>query len=145
MPPGPTLTGYPYQPVLQSAQAAPSSVCHDAVPRGRALKITHLPLQKENINWIIFSKIMKSSSFLQVLEADNNKIENLEGVYQLPKLEEVHLRNNSILACVTEVFGFLIFTFKSFVRIYCALLPVADWFASALSVRACYFQGGLKK
>lgn len=69
---------------------------------------------------------------MQVLEADNNKIENLEGVYQLPKLEEVHLRNNGILACVTEVFGFLIYTFKSFVRIYCALL-------TGLSVWACYF------
>lgn len=33
----------------------------------------------------------------QALEADNNAIENLEGVYQLPKLEEVLLKNNSIL------------------------------------------------
>lgn len=41
-----------------------------------------------------------SSPHLQVLEADNNKIENLEGVYQLPNLEEVLLRNNSILAGV---------------------------------------------
>lgn len=79
---------------------------------------------------------MKSSPLLQVLEADDNKIENLEGVYQLPKLEEVHLRNNSILACVTEVFVFLIFTVTSFVRMYCSQLPVADWFAS---VWACYF------
>lgn len=37
------------------------------------------------------------SSLLQVLEADNNCIENLEGVYHLPKLEELLLKNNSIL------------------------------------------------
>lgn len=37
------------------------------------------------------------SLHLQVLEADNNAIENLEGVYHLPRLEEVLLKNNSIL------------------------------------------------
>lgn len=37
------------------------------------------------------------TSHFQVLEADNNAIETLEGVYQLPKLEEVLLKNNSIL------------------------------------------------
>lgn len=40
---------------------------------------------------------MISPRFPQVLEADNNSIENLEGVYHLPKLEEVLLKNNSIL------------------------------------------------
>lgn len=39
VPPGPTVTGYTYQPVLQSAGAAPSSVRHVAVPRGYPLKI----------------------------------------------------------------------------------------------------------
>lgn len=38
-----------------------------------------------------------SVSLLQVLEAENNSIEDLEGVYQLPKLEEISLKNNSIL------------------------------------------------
>lgn len=33
----------------------------------------------------------------QVLEADDNAIENLEGLYHLPKLEEVSLKNNRIL------------------------------------------------
>lgn len=33
---------------------------------------------------------------LEVLEADNNLIKSLEGVYDLPKLEEVLLRNNKI-------------------------------------------------
>lgn len=33
----------------------------------------------------------------QVLEADDNAIESLEGLYHLPKLEEVSLRNNRIL------------------------------------------------
>lgn len=32
VPPGPTVTGDPHQPVVQSAGAAPSSVCHAAVP-----------------------------------------------------------------------------------------------------------------
>ncbi|XP_026097300.1 geranylgeranyl transferase type-2 subunit alpha [Carassius auratus] len=33
---------------------------------------------------------------LEVLEADDNAIESLEGLYHLPKLEEVSLRNNQI-------------------------------------------------
>ncbi len=33
----------------------------------------------------------------QVLEVDDNAIESLEGLYHLPKLEEVSLRNNRIL------------------------------------------------
>lgn len=112
VPPGPTVTGHTYQPVLQSAGAAPSSVRHVAVPRGYPLKI---PLSYKDIVpsflcvQIAEGKLQldhflwydeKSPSSLQVLEADNNKIENLEGVYQLLKLEEVLLRNNSILACV---------------------------------------------
>lgn len=32
-----------------------------------------------------------------MLEADNNSIEDLEGLHHLPKLEEVLLKNNSIL------------------------------------------------
>lgn len=53
--------------------------------------------------------IKMTSSRFQVLEADNNSIENLEGVYHLPKLEEILLKNNSILKfgnvlfCVTPV------------------------------------------
>jgi len=34
---------------------------------------------------------------LQVLEAKDNSLEDLEGVRQLPRLEEVLLKNNSIL------------------------------------------------
>ncbi|KAK7889584.1 hypothetical protein WMY93_025144 [Mugilogobius chulae] len=33
---------------------------------------------------------------LEVLEADNNLIESLEGLHHLPRLEEVLLRNNKI-------------------------------------------------
>lgn len=44
--------------------------------------------------------IKLTSSRSQVLEADNNSIESLEGVYHLPKLEEVLLKNNSILESV---------------------------------------------
>lgn len=42
VPPGPTVTGDPHQPVVQSAGAAPSSVCHVAVPWGRTLEIAVL-------------------------------------------------------------------------------------------------------
>lgn len=48
-----------------------------------------------------------TSSCLQVLEADNNSIENLEGVYHLPKLEEVLLKNNSILKSKIYVHEFV--------------------------------------
>ncbi len=47
--------------------------------------------------------IKTTSSRLQVLEADNNSIENLEGVYHLPKLEEVLLKNNSILKSIIHI------------------------------------------
>lgn len=40
--------------------------------------------------------LIKAPFFSQVLEADNNSIEHLEGVYHLPKLEEVLLKNNKI-------------------------------------------------
>lgn len=58
-------------------------------------------LEKERqILMKFFSCNSMTSSYLQVLEADNNAIENLEGVYHLPKLEEVLLKNNSILKLV---------------------------------------------
>ncbi|KAF3835101.1 hypothetical protein F7725_027659 [Dissostichus mawsoni] len=45
---------------------------------------------------------------LLVLEADNNSIENLEGVYHLPKLEEVILKNNSILkSCLENILFYI--------------------------------------
>lgn len=49
----------------------------------------------------ILNFLCKSRSLtrLQVLEADNNFLENLEGVYHLPRLQEVSLKNNSILTC----------------------------------------------
>lgn len=54
-----------------------------------------------------------SSCSLQVLEADNNLIEDLEGINHLPRLEEVLLKNNSILS-----------------RLGCAALRRADTAAS---------------
>lgn len=41
MPLGPAVTGHPYQPVLQSAAAAASSLRHVAVPRGDAFTSIH--------------------------------------------------------------------------------------------------------
>lgn len=41
MPLGPAVIGHPYQPVLQSAAAAASSLRHVAVPRGDAFTSFH--------------------------------------------------------------------------------------------------------
>lgn len=112
MPPGPAATGYSYQPVLQSAATAASSVRDVAVPGGdRAanqiqLCVLHgLFLFCTLITCSSATRLIKMtfSRLTQVLEADNNSIENLEGVYHLPKLEEVLLKNNSILKSIIHI------------------------------------------
>lgn len=58
-------------------------------------------LKDRNINLVyLCDMIEKVFLFVpfQVLEADNNLIENLEGLNHLPRLEEVLLKNNSILS-----------------------------------------------
>lgn len=60
---------------------------------------------RKDIDSLFFCNMIKmTSSRLQVLEADNNSIENLEGVYHLPKLEEVLLKNNSILKSIIHIY-----------------------------------------
>lgn len=105
---GSAVVGYPYQSVVQSAVPAASSVCYAAVPGGDIVlrdesecSLSYLfsvgGSQKKAMDFFIVSGSKIVSSHLQVLEADNNLIKSLEGVYDLPKLEEVLLRNNSIL------------------------------------------------
>lgn len=47
MPFGPAVIGHPYQPVLQSAAAAASSLRHVAVPRGDTFTSIHLSSEEE--------------------------------------------------------------------------------------------------
>lgn len=58
-------------------------------------------LKDRNINHVYLCDTIKKVFLFvpfQVLEADNNLIENLEGLNHLPRLEEVLLKNNSILS-----------------------------------------------
>lgn len=58
------------------------------------LLVTHINLSSNQLRRLPLQFAMLQC--LEVLEADNNLIENLEGLYHLPKLEEVLLRNNKI-------------------------------------------------
>lgn len=58
-------------------------------------------LKDRNINLVYLCDMIKKVFLFvpfQVLEADNNLIENLEGINHLPRLEEALLKNNSILS-----------------------------------------------
>ena len=56
----------------------------------------------------VLNQITNVSPF-QVLEVDNNSIQDLDGLYHLPRLEEVVLKNNSILEVKSHLsFGFWI-------------------------------------
>ncbi|XP_061634297.1 geranylgeranyl transferase type-2 subunit alpha isoform X2 [Phyllopteryx taeniolatus] len=67
-----------------------TTLCH----LDQLLLITHINLSSNQLRRIAAHFSMLQC--LEVLEADNNSIENLEGVYCLPKLEEVLLKNNYI-------------------------------------------------
>uniref|UniRef100_A0A3B5KM27 Geranylgeranyl transferase type-2 subunit alpha n=1 Tax=Takifugu rubripes TaxID=31033 RepID=A0A3B5KM27_TAKRU len=67
-----------------------TTLCH----LDQLLLVTHISLSSNQLEQLPPQFAMLQC--LEVLEADNNKIEKLEGVYQLPKLEEVLLRNNKI-------------------------------------------------
>lgn len=117
MPPGPAVISDSHQSVVQSAAAAASSVCDVAVLGGENAANSTLnclllqchcfvlffsPVREGTVGGIAmsacpFTAIKPLGLNSQVVEADNNSIENLEGVYHLPKLEEVSLKNNSIL------------------------------------------------
>ncbi|KAJ8278247.1 hypothetical protein GJAV_G00085540 [Gymnothorax javanicus] len=67
-----------------------TTLCH----LDQLLLVTHINLSSNQLQALPaqFSVLQ----CLEVLEADDNVIENLEGLYHLPRLEEVSLRNNQI-------------------------------------------------
>ncbi|CAG10947.1 unnamed protein product, partial [Tetraodon nigroviridis] len=67
-----------------------TTLCH----LDQLLLVTHISLSSNQLQRLPPQFAMLQC--LEVLEADSNNLENLEGVYQLPKLEEVLLRNNKI-------------------------------------------------
>lgn len=67
-----------------------ATLCH----LDQLLLVTHINLSSNQLRRLPLQFAMLQC--LEVLEADNNLIENLEGLYHLPKLEEVLLRNNKI-------------------------------------------------
>ncbi|TKS75046.1 Geranylgeranyl transferase type-2 subunit alpha [Collichthys lucidus] len=67
-----------------------TTLCH----LDQLLLVTHINLSSNQLQRLPPQFAMLQC--LEVLEADNNSIENLEGVYHLPKLEEVLLKNNKI-------------------------------------------------
>uniref|UniRef100_A0A3Q2NNA6 Geranylgeranyl transferase type-2 subunit alpha n=1 Tax=Fundulus heteroclitus TaxID=8078 RepID=A0A3Q2NNA6_FUNHE len=67
-----------------------TTLCH----LDQLLLVTHINLSSNQLRRLPPQFAMLQC--LEVVEADNNSIENLEGVYHLPKLEEVSLKNNQI-------------------------------------------------
>lgn len=67
-----------------------TTLCH----LDQLLLVTHINLSSNQLQRLPPQFAMLQC--LEVVEADNNSIENLEGVYHLPKLEEVSLKNNKI-------------------------------------------------
>ncbi|GAA6069304.1 geranylgeranyl transferase type-2 subunit alpha [Tachysurus ichikawai] len=67
-----------------------STLCH----LDQLLLVTHINLCSNRLVKLPLQFAMLHC--LEVLEADDNAIENLEGLYHLPKLEEVSLKNNQI-------------------------------------------------
>uniref|UniRef100_A0AAR2JKW1 Geranylgeranyl transferase type-2 subunit alpha n=1 Tax=Pygocentrus nattereri TaxID=42514 RepID=A0AAR2JKW1_PYGNA len=68
-----------------------STLCH----LDQLLLVTHINLSSNQL--VTLPPQFSMLHCLEVLEADDNVIENLEGLYHLPKLEEVSLKNNRIL------------------------------------------------
>lgn len=69
-----------------------TTLCH----LDQLLLVTHINLSSNQLRRLPLQFAMLQC--LEVLEADNNLIENLEGLYHLPKLEELLLKNNKISA-----------------------------------------------
>uniref|UniRef100_A0A3B3DI63 Geranylgeranyl transferase type-2 subunit alpha n=1 Tax=Oryzias melastigma TaxID=30732 RepID=A0A3B3DI63_ORYME len=65
-----------------------TSLCH----LDQLLLVTHINLSSNQLQRLPPQFAMLQC--LEVLEADNNFLENLEGIYHLPRLQEVSLKNN---------------------------------------------------
>ncbi|XP_077572773.1 geranylgeranyl transferase type-2 subunit alpha [Stigmatopora nigra] len=76
--------------VLSAVNKNLTTLCH----LDQLLLITHINLSSNQLRRI--SAHFSMLQCLEVLEAEDNSIENLEGVYGLPKLQEVLLKNNNI-------------------------------------------------
>ncbi|XP_076009642.1 geranylgeranyl transferase type-2 subunit alpha [Genypterus blacodes] len=73
-----------------------TTLCH----LDQLLLVTHINLSSNQLRRLPPQFAMLQC--LEVLEAENNSIENLEGLYHLPKLEELLLKNNKI-SSLTEL------------------------------------------
>uniref|UniRef100_A0A3B3ZY69 Geranylgeranyl transferase type-2 subunit alpha n=1 Tax=Periophthalmus magnuspinnatus TaxID=409849 RepID=A0A3B3ZY69_9GOBI len=67
-----------------------TTLCH----LDQLVLVTHINLSSNQLHRLPLQFAMLQC--LEVLEADSNLIENLEGLYHLPNLEEVLLRNNNL-------------------------------------------------
>lgn len=67
-----------------------TTLCH----LDQLLLVTHINLSSNQL--LRLPPQLAMLQCLEVLEVDDNAIESLEGLYHLPKLEEVSLRNNQI-------------------------------------------------
>uniref|UniRef100_A0A6Q2WV01 Geranylgeranyl transferase type-2 subunit alpha n=1 Tax=Esox lucius TaxID=8010 RepID=A0A6Q2WV01_ESOLU len=67
-----------------------TTLCH----LDQLLLVTHINLSSNQL--LRLPPQFAMLQCLEVLEADNNAIENLEGLYHLPKLEDVSLKNNKL-------------------------------------------------
>uniref|UniRef100_H3A6R2 Geranylgeranyl transferase type-2 subunit alpha n=1 Tax=Latimeria chalumnae TaxID=7897 RepID=H3A6R2_LATCH len=68
-----------------------TSLCH----LDQLLLVTHMNLSANQLKSLPVSLSMMQC--LEVLEVDDNEVASVEGLYNLPRLEEVSLRNNRIL------------------------------------------------
>ncbi|KTG47527.1 hypothetical protein cypCar_00027137, partial [Cyprinus carpio] len=90
-----------------------TTLCH----LDQLLLVTHINLSSNQL--LRLPPQFAMLQCLEVLEADDNAIESLEGLYHLPKLEEVSLRNNRILFAIQS---------KCFIRNPFSAFRASAWF-----------------
>uniref|UniRef100_A0A671MFZ0 Geranylgeranyl transferase type-2 subunit alpha n=1 Tax=Sinocyclocheilus anshuiensis TaxID=1608454 RepID=A0A671MFZ0_9TELE len=73
-----------------------SDLCSKFLIENTILKMEYAEVRVFSLSNKNLTTLCHLDQLLLVLEADDNAIESLEGLYHLPKLEEVSLRNNQI-------------------------------------------------